>query len=395
MRKLRYYIFLRDVAWLALTAFGGPQVHMALFIDILVKKRAYLTEDEFLELYALCQILPGPTSTQTISAVGFKIGGPNLAYLTLLIWGFPAVVIMTSFGVLIQYLESNQMSIEFVRFIQPMAVGLVCYAAYRVTKIVIKTKTSFILGVVSCLVAYYLTSPWVFPIVVVIGGVVSATLKYNKQSKEEHKPIKIKWANFTLFWGVLIGVAILGGLTKERPVLLFENFYRNGAFIYGGGQVLIPVLLTEFVKVKQYLTEAEFLSGFGLAQLVPGPVFSFTAFIGTLSMREWGLGGQILGGIIASTAVFLPGTFMIFFVYRFWEELKKYRVIKASLDGINGASAGLVVAGAILLLEPQGMYVLNTVLVFATVAVLLFTKIPHPYIILAGLLGGLIWEIFV
>lgn len=397
MRKLRNYIFLRDVAWLSIYAFGGPQIHMALFLDILVNKRRYLTEEELLELHALCQILPGPTSTQTITAVGFKAGGAYLAYLTLLVWATPAVCIMTSFAILIDYLQSNQMSVEFVRFIQPMAVGLVWFAAYKITFVVIKTKTAFFLGVVSCIAAYYISSPWVFPLSVVIGGVISSMMKYHQHNEEPNKNIKIRWGNFSLFWGVLIVVAILGGITQFFPVRLFENFYRNGAFIYGGGQVLIPVLLTEFVKFKAYLTEHEFLSGFGLSQLVPGPVFSFSAFIGALSMRPmgWGVGGQILGALLASSAIFLPGTFMIFFVIRFWEELKKYRFVKASLEGINGASAGLVVAGAIFLLEPQIDSILNLSLVLITFLILIFSKIPPPYVILGGLVFGLIWEIFV
>lgn len=397
MRKLRNYIFLRDVAWLSIYAFGGPQVHMALFLEILVNKRRYLTEEELIELHALCQILPGPTSTQTITAVGFKFGGAYLAYLTLLVWALPAVCIMTSFAILINYLQANQMSVEFVRFIQPMAVGLVWYAAYKITFVVIKTKTAFFLAIVSCIATYYISSPWVFPLSVVIGGVISSMMKYHQHDEEPNKNIKISWANFILFWSVLIVVAILGGITKFFPVLLFENFYRNGAFIYGGGQVLIPVLLTEFVKFKAYLTEHEFLSGFGLSQLVPGPVFSFSAFIGALSMRPmgWGVGGQILGGLIASAAIFLPGTFMIFFVIRFWEELKKYRFVKASLEGVNGASAGLVVAGAIFLLEPQIGSILNLSLVLVTFLILIFSKIPPPYVILGGLVFGLVWEIFV
>ncbi len=391
VKKIRYFIFLKDVAWLAISAFGGPQVHIAMFIDLFVVKRRYLSEKDFLELNALCQVLPGPTSTQTVVALGFKIGGPSLAYLTLLVWAFPAVVIMTLLGIGIAYFREQSISTEFMRFVQPMAVGIVSYAAFRITRMVVHTKTGFALMVASAIAAYAFRSPWVFPLVVVGGGLVTA-LKFKAQPKESDKKLKISWANFILFWGVLILAAILGGLTGLLPIRLFENFYRNGSFIFGGGQVLIPVLLTEFVKFKGYLTADEFLSALGLAQLVPGPVFSFCAFIGVLAMREYGLLGQISGGLIASAGIFLPGTFIIFFVIRFWEQLKKFRVVKASLEGVHAASSGLVIAAAILLIQPLSDEPINFVFIAATFALLLFTKIPLPFLIFGGLLLGLGFE---
>jgi chromate transporter len=120
VRKIRYLIFLKDVVVLALTAFGGPQVHFSLFLDRLVYKRAYLTESELLELTALCQVLPGPTSTQTLTAIGFRIGGPNLAYLTLLVWIAPAVLLMTAAGISVSYLPN----LNFTRFVQPWRLHL-------------------------------------------------------------------------------------------------------------------------------------------------------------------------------------------------------------------------------------------------------------------------------
>ena len=131
-KRVRYYIFLRDIFILSISAFGGPQAHFAMFVDLLVQKRGYLSEEDLIELTALCQILPGPTSTQTITAVGFKIGGPNLAYLTLLIWMLPAVTAMTVAAIVISNLQEQEISIEFTKYIQPMAVGFVGYAALRI-----------------------------------------------------------------------------------------------------------------------------------------------------------------------------------------------------------------------------------------------------------------------
>lgn len=387
LKKLRRIIFLRDVWQLSITAWGGPQAHIAMFLRTLVEKRGYITEKDFLELIALCQILPGPTSTQIITSLGFRLGGAKLAYLTLLIWSLPGCFLMTLIGLLFVYFDEMKISLEFMRFVQPVVIGLVCYAALNITTKVVNTKTGIFLVIFSTIATLLFRSAWVFPLVVVGGGLVTS-LKFKKHKKHQEKNIKIEWANFFLFWGVLIFAALLGYFTGALPIRLFENFYRNGSFIYGGGQVLIPVLLTEFVQVKKYLSEQEFLSGFGISQFIPGPVFSFVAFIGALSMREYGIGGQILGALMACTGVFLPGTFIIFFVIRFWDELKKIRAVKASLEGVNASASGLAIGGAFLLLLPIIDNYLYIFITFITFLVLQFTKIPVPLLIVGALIIG-------
>ncbi|MDO1445376.1 chromate efflux transporter [Rhodocytophaga aerolata] len=388
--RIRYYIFLKDVLILALGAFGGPQAHMAMLLKYMVCKRKYLTEAELIELNALCQILPGPTSTQTITAIGFKVGGPNLAYLTLLVWIAPAVSIMTIMGLSISYLHQHNIPLNFTRFIQPMAVGFMIYAGYKIGLKVIQNKTSVLLAALAAIITYFLQSPWVTPLILLAGGLVTASQYKKHERLVEKKPLQVQWANFILFLSVAFAAAIIGGITKWLPMRLFENFYRNGSFIFGGGQVLIPLLFTEFVQFKKYLSSQEFLSGLAIAQVVPGPVFSFTAFIGTLSMRKWGIGGELLGSFMATAGIFLPGTFLIFFVYRFWNQLKQYRVIRASLEGINSASVGLIATSAILLFQPMAQSPINAGIVLGTFSLLVFTKIPHPFIILAGLLAGFV-----
>lgn len=388
--RIRFYIFLRDVLWLSITAFGGPQAHLAMMIDRMVKLRGYLTEAELLELNALCQILPGPTSTQTIVAIGFKKGGPNLAYLTLLIWMLPAFILMTTAGILIGYLQEQNISTSFTKFIMPIAVGFVGYAAFRISKKVIYTWEGVALMIFSAIASYFLRSPYIYPVLLLMGGVLTA-FKFKSQPIEEKDKFKIEWSNFILWGMVLIFASVLGGITKSLPIRLFENFYRNGSLIFGGGQVLIPLLYTEFVEFKDYLSSQEFLSGFGLVQAVPGPTFSISAYIGALSMREYGIGGEILGAFFASIGIFLPGTFLIFFVIRFWNALKKYRIIKASLEGILAASAGMVISAAILLYQPIDHSLLNIAIILVTFLLLTFTKIPAPFIVITGLLAGFIF----
>ena len=223
-QQIRYYIFLRDVLTLALTTFGGPQAHLAHFHKLLVDKRKYLTNAELMEINSLCQILPGPASTQTLTAIGLKLGGPNLAYLTLLVWIFPAVSLMTAAAVIMTSLQTNNLSLEFTRFIEPIAVGFVCYGAYVISLKTVSSKTGIALMLGAALTSYFVQTPYIFPIILLFSGLVTA-LKYKKQPKnEERKRLIVPWSNFILWIGVLVFAAVLGGVTKALPVKLFENF---------------------------------------------------------------------------------------------------------------------------------------------------------------------------
>ncbi len=390
VKRIRYFIFLKDVFVIAVGAFGGPSAHLAMLLKRMVKKRAYLTEEELIELNALCQILPGPTSTQTITAIGFKIGGPLLAYLTLAVWVFPAFVIMTVIGVTMSHFDDINASMTFTRFLHPIAVGFVAYAAYIISSKIVKTYEAGSIMIISAIVSFMLKSPWVFPFLLAGGGALTA-LKFKEHPLERDKKLKIDWSNFILWAAVFVVISLVGNITGLLPIRLLENFYRNGSMIFGGGQVLIPLLYTEFVEFKDYLSSQEFLTGYAAVQAVPGPVFSFTAYIGALSMREYGILGEVLGSFLASLGIFLPGTFFIFFVIRFWDQLKKYRIVRASLEGINAASSGMVIAAAFLLFQPLKPDFINMSMIISTFLLLMFTKVPPPFIILGGLAAGFLF----
>lgn len=392
MKKVRYIIFLKDVLYLSLFSFGGPQVHLALFFRVLVQKRKYLTEEELTELNSFCNILPGPASTQTLTAVGFKIGGPSLAFLSLLVWILPATLIMIVTAICVEYLKG---SLDVTRFIRPMAISFVAYAAIKVFKVSVTTKTGFALFLISAIASYLINYPGIFPLVLIFSGFVTA-FRFKRHTLEEKvEKWRIEWDNFILYVFIFLGAALLGHFLNYKPIKLFENFFRNGSYIFGGGQPLSGLLHKEFVEFKHYLSDEEFAAGFAVLQILPGPLFSFSAFIGSLSMREFGLTGQIVGGFIASAGIFLPGTLMIFFMLRFWEQLKKYRPVKASLGGINAAGGGIILATVVLLLQPILLNGLEnelvSILIFAgTLVVLLFTSVPPPFLILFGLLAGIL-----
>lgn len=391
-------MFLKDVLVLALSAFGGPQVHYLQFVKRLVNKKHYLTEAELVELNSFCQMLPGPTSTQIITSIGFKLGGPLLAFLTLTIWVFPACIFMFFLALLLATYESESINLSFLKYIQPMAVGFMVYAAVSIGRMFAKTRVQLLLLLFAAVAATFIRSPIVFPIILLLGGVVSNLT--DKQKLEGHAAItNVRWDNFILFISVFLLSAIGGALFKNmfgsdmaltRAMLLFENNYRYGSLVFGGGNVLVPMIYEQLVRFKGYLSAQDFMTGLGLLQAIPGPVFSFASFASGMSMAAFGKPYIALGSFIGSAGIFLPGIFLIFFLYPLWDQYKQHPRVQKAVAGINAASAGLVVASAYLLFEPLGYSVLNISIVCATALVLYFTRISPPVVVAFTLACGFI-----
>lgn len=389
-QRFRNFVFLGDVLRLALTAFGGPQVHYTQFQKLLVKKKKYLSEEELKEINSLCTMLPGPTSTQTITAIGFKRGGATLAFFTLGIWVLPACLFMGAFALLLSNMAIDHPRLEYLRFLQPMASGFLIFAAIKFIQIFIHKPYHWALLVATSLVGILLSSPWLIPLMLLIGGLTSSYIK-NKETLKRPEPIKqIRWDNLLVFIGIFIGMAIIGVLTQNRFFLLFENNYRYGSMVFGGGHVLIPLMFNQFVEYKQYMMASDFLAGVGLLQAMPGPVFSIASFAGAMSTKEFGILGQLLGWFVSSVAIFLPGILLIFFVYPIWNQLKNYTPVKNAIEGINAASAGLVITSAYLLFLPVEVNEENMLILLATLFLLLTTKVPSPFIVIGCIAMGFI-----
>ena len=390
IKRFRHILFLLDVLKLAVTAFGGPQVHLVQFQKKLVDKKKYITSADLKELNSFCSILPGPTSTQTITAIGFKIGGPVLAFFTLAVWVFPACLIMGIFAIVIHFYHLENPKLNFLKYIQPMAVGFIIYAAFQIIQMFISKLYHWILLILSASVAILYQTPYLFPILLLLGGFVSSQV--NKEKINTVKPLKnINWSNFILFLAVFITAAVLGALTQNKIVLLFENTYRFGSIVFGGGHVLIPMMYNQFVEIKHFLTANEFIAGVGLVQAMPGPVFSIATFCNAMALQEFGISGQLLGAIIGTIAIFLPGTFLIFFIYPIWNQLKNYTPIKNAIEGVNAASAGLVIASAFLLFKPVVINQSNMIVLLLTLFLLLTTKVPSPIIVIICVLASFIY----
>ncbi|MDF2430371.1 MAG: chromate transporter [Mucilaginibacter sp.] len=400
MHKRRHLLFLRDVFFYTFTAFGGPQAHIAILLREFVEKRRYVTEEELMELNALSQLLPGPSSTQTLVGVAWKVGGLRLAIITFLIWILPSATIMCIAAISYQMFIEKAKFTEILRFVQPMAVGIVAYATYTFANRFLKTRVSAMLAIGSLIATLILQNAYAFPLLVMLGGIISSALETQPQENELRVKLfsNVNPKKVTYFIGILLLFAALGAVVNQTspfslPIRLFENFYRNGILIFGGGQVLVPLMYTEFVEVKHYLTNSEFLSGYALQQALPGPTFSFTSFVGGISMgnKGGGLFGQVIGSVVAVIGINAPGLILILFIVPFWNDLKKITRIKNSLSGINAVAVGFMATALILLTRPFGLNWMAYSIMAATFLVLKFTRIKTPLVIIIGIILGLIF----
>jgi chromate transporter len=387
--KIKWKSFLKDVFICSLGAYGGPEAHYGVFTDQLVAKKGYLSEEEMIELIALCSILPGPTSTQTIVAIGHKTGGPVLGFLTMLVWSLPVLIVMTALSFMYQFMEDRNISQDMLKYIGPMAVGFIVVAAYRIGNKVITDKITIGLFLMGAVVTYFVRESWVFPLVLIIGGFVSI-----KTSGENNLWNKVNidppWKYFFAFVSIAIIALLASQIVNNRIIALFESFYRYGYLVFGGGQVVVPVMYNELVQINEYMTNQEFLTGYGLVQGLPGPMFSFSAFAGGLAARGGSAFTQLLGAAFAGIGIFLPGLLLIYFIYPVWESVKQIRGIKVSLRGINAVAGGLIAIASIIVMQKSGFTPENVIVSLLTVFLLVKTKIPAPIIVLITLILGLV-----
>jgi chromate transporter len=409
---LRHIAFLKAVFLHSISAFGGPQGHLGMMMKTFVNKRRDITEEELMDYNAFCQLLPGASSTQTLTLIGYKRGGVPLAILTLVIWTLPACILMGAFSFFIAYINQKTLkTAEFFRFVWPMTIGFLAYAAQKAFQISIHNTITRVILVVSAIATFILfKTPWIFPILIVLGGFVT-NLSDRRIPQKELPPKKIKWGNIWLFAIIFLLAGAGSELSRKnnwpsRPALnLFENTYRFGSLVFGGGQVLIPIMYEQFVARTESeklihrnpniirISKEDFLTGAGIVRAIPGPVFSVATFTGGIAMKDRGPAMQILGCFIGATGIFLPSALLVLFFYPIWHNLKKYAAVYRALEGINSVVVGIMIAAALymmkdLSLESWSDLFINTAVIAGTWALLRFTKLPSPVIVLICLLLG-------
>ena len=411
---LRHIPFLKAVLLYSVTAFGGPQGHFGMMLKTFVHKRRDVTEEELIEYNSFCQLLPGASSTQTLTLIGYKRGGVSLAVITLLIWLLPACILMGAFSFLLNN-NRHDLTANLFKYIQPVAIGFLLYASVRAFSISIKNFITLILMIVAMCITYLLfKTPWVFPLLIIAGGVATNFSDKRIPEKEIVKPKHIRWTNIWLFVLIFIIAGALSETARKqqwhnrKAYNLFENFYRFGSFVFGGGDVLLPMMLDQYVArpnsanaVKNpnaiRINKEELLTGYGVVRAIPGPVFSVGSFVGGIALKDKGKKIQLLGCIIGSVALFLPSALLVLFFFPVWQYLKKYVVVFRALEGINAVVVGFMWAATLYLLNSIPVAVLNfysissLAVIAATFFVLRYTKIPAPVIVIASILLGWIF----
>jgi chromate transporter len=411
---LRHIPFLRTVFFYSITAFGGPQAHIAMMLKTFVRQRPYVTEQELMEYNAFCQLLPGASSTQTITLIGYKRGGVTLAVLSLIIWILPASIMMGALSFLLHYIDQRSIHVDIFKFIAPMAAGFLAFASYSVFSHFINNNITWLIMLVSAISTYVLfRQPWIFPLLIVLGG-IATNLSRKRIPQLEQKPKKIKWWNFWLFAIIFLVAGVLSQVAKKddwpnrKPINLFENTYRMGSLVFGGGQVLMPMMYEQFsirpdaIREKDpnvvRIDKGDMYTGMGIVRAVPGPVFSIASFAGGMALKDMGTEMQVIGCLIGMIAIFLPSALLVLFFFPIWHNLKKYAAVYRSLEGINAVVVGIMIASTfyimkdISIISPKTISVVNVGVIAGTFLLLRFTRIASPLIVVFCLLLGYVLD---
>ncbi len=384
----------------AVTAFGGPHGHLGMMTRTFVEKRHDVTQEELIEYNAFCQMLPGPSSTQTVVLIAYKRGGVPLAIATLLLWILPAGLLMTAASLLVTYLNKDALPKGLFALLAPMSLGFLSYAALHMMRTSVRHPATWGIMIGAGLATLLIRSPWVFPAVLLVSGILSNFS--SKRIPSNAAPARrINWNNLWLFAllfllaGALSEAARVGGWPHARLFNLFENFYRFGSIVFGGGQVLLPMMLYQFVDLQAerglvpLLSTGDLLTGYGLVQAVPGPVFSLSAYVGSLVMEGSGPGMQLAGALVASVGVFMPSTLILLFLFPVYQNLKSHVAVFRALEGIYAAIVGVIWASGIVLFSHlEQPPLLSALVVLATFCLLRFTRVPAPVIVVLCIGAG-------
>lgn len=391
-------------------AFGGPQAHVAILRDHLVVQRDWLDEDQFTELFAIGQGLPGPTSTQLVISTALARAGPLGGIMAFMLWNLPGLIILTVCGVVLaEIIEDPSVPPIWLVGLGPAAISLVFKAFYGFA--VKLDSLGVCLALFSCLAAILLdndariaptNSQWVFPTCLVVGAIItfvdskrknpwsnygSPSNGWDRESDETMKRIGIPmWvgAIIILIWAAVLGMSegiSRGGKVQNVYLDIFSVMYRIGSLIFGGGQVVLPMLQEEVVPA--WMADEQFLQGLGLAQSMPGPLFNFSAYLGAVHKG-------VPGALVAFVGLFGPGVILIFGIVPFWARLRHNQDFKAILKGLNSTAIGFVGAACVILWESAIRTSADAMVFSLAITMAVYYGVMAPLVVLAGGVFGAI-----
>ena len=379
---------------LGLTSFGGPIAHLGYFRAEYVTRRGWLSEQEYGDLVALCQFLPGPASSQVGMAVGIKRAGLAGGLAAWLGFTLPSAVLLIAFGYRVQH--STNLDSGWIHGLLLVAVAVVAQAVWGMAR---QFCTSRLTQTVAVLATIW-TLIWTGGIAELTMFLAAAAVGWRLVSPalrpvadaEPSSAHRRRGAGILLMFFVLLGgLPILRAVTQAHAIALISSFYQAGALIFGGGHVILPLLRTSTVDTG-WVSPDSFLAGYGAAQAVPGPLSTFAAYLGTV--EKPGPNGW-LGGLVATVAIFLPSFLLIAGTLPFWGLLRRRRDVQAALGGINAAVVGLLLAA---LYDPIWTSAVkgraDFAVVVAAFGLLTFGKLPPWLVVLCGAGGGYVLRRF-
>lgn len=369
---------------LGLTSFGGPIAHLGYFHEEYVRKRKWMDERSYSDLVTLCQFLPGPASSQVGIGIGVMRGGVLGGVLAFIGFTLPSVLALV---ILALFLQGS--SIEEAGWIQGLKIVAVVVVAHAILGMAQKLTPDLKRKSIA-LFTLVITLLWKIAFiqvgVILLAGLIGYAMYKNYADNDDTKfifPIsrKLGVICLSLFFGLLIFLPILRGMTALNWVAMFDSFYRSGSLVFGGGHVVLPLLEREFVPAG-WMDEASFLAGYGAAQAVPGPLFTFAAYIGAV-ISGW------KGGFVATVAIFLPAFLLILGALPFWNQIRSSHKMKGALMGMNAAVVGILISA---FYHPVWTSAILEPIDFAFAAILfsmlVYFKLPPWIIVVAGALGG-------
>ena len=375
-----FRVFLR----LGLTSFGGPVAHIAYFRDEFVSRRRWLGERSFADLVALCQFLPGPASSQLGMALGLSRAGYAGALAAWAGFTLPSAIALILFALGVARL-GDAMPSGTLQGLKVVAVAVVAQAVWGMARNLCRGIARLAIAAVAAGLVLFVASPWTQVGVIVAAGVAGATL-LRQSSPPAHEPLSIGISRragalwLVLFFVLLAGLPLAAQLLPGHTVAMIDAFYRTGSLVFGGGHVVLPLLQAEVVT-PGWVSEETFVAGYGAAQAVPGPLFTFAAFLGA-SMNAAPSGWS--GGAIALGAIFLPAFLLVAGALPVWEALRHNARMQAALAGVNAAVVGLLLAA---LYRPVWTSAIHgpgdVLLAAAALASLVVLKLP-PWLVVAA-----------
>ncbi len=328
---------------LGVTSFGGPIAHIGYFRQEYVVRRGWLTEERFAELVALCQFLPGPASSQLGIAVGIRRAGMAGGFAAWLGFTLPSALALILFAYGVQSFDGQ--AGDWLHGLKIVAVAVVALALWGMGRTLAPDRPRITIAVLAAVVALAAGGIVAQLAVIAAGAALGLAFLRPPELQPTGEPGKrtgavVGTVALIAFLVLLLALPVASRLTDSSLVAVADSFYRSGSLVFGGGHVVLPLLEAEVVP-PGWVTKDEFIAGYGAAQAVPGPLFTFSSYLGTvidLGMPKW------LGGVLALCAIFLPSFLLVQGVLPFWEQLRGFTRVRQALMGVNAAVVGLLLA---------------------------------------------------